>query len=113
MFKLIISSDRAIQQAQNVIFESSFMALHGVTYVTFSLYPIKIDMTEQSNYFIFFIAKLMLLFAIILTIFFGLFRTLNIILIFCIVGQILNVNQGHPPLKYNMSKSTFSLNETK
>ena len=59
MFKLIISSDRAIQQAQNVIFESLFMALHGVTYVTFSLYPIKIDMTEQSNYFIiFFIAKL-------------------------------------------------------
>ena len=59
MFKLIISSDRAIQQAQNVIFESLFLALHGVTYVTFSLYPIKIDMTERSNYFIiFFIAKL-------------------------------------------------------
>ena len=54
MFKLIISSDRAIQQAQNVIFESLFMALHGVTYVTFSFYPIKIDMTEQSNYFIIF-----------------------------------------------------------
>ena len=59
MFKLIISSDRAIQQAQQVVFESLFMALHGVTYVTFTLNPIKIDMTEQSNYFIiFFIAKL-------------------------------------------------------
>ena len=59
MFKLIISSDRAIQQAQHVVFESLFMALHGVTYVTFTLYPIKIDMTEQSNYFIIsFIAKL-------------------------------------------------------
>ena len=56
MFKLIISSDKDIQQAQNVIFESSFMALHGVT---FSLYPIKIDMTEQNNsYIIFFIANL-------------------------------------------------------
>ena len=59
MFKLIISSDRAIQQAQHVVFESLFMALHDVTYVTFTLYLIKIDMTEQSNYFIiFFIAKL-------------------------------------------------------
>ena len=59
MFKLIISSDRAIQQTQNVIFESLFTALHGVTYVIYSLYLIKIDMTEQSNYFIVFvIAKL-------------------------------------------------------
>ena len=59
MFKLIISSDKDIQQAQNVIFESSFMALHGVTCVTFSLYPTKIDMTEQNNsYIIFFIANL-------------------------------------------------------
>ena len=58
MFKLIIT-DKAIQQAPNVTFESSFMALHGVTYVTFSLYTIKIDMTEGNNYFvIFFIANL-------------------------------------------------------
>ena len=54
MFKIIISSDRAIQQAQKVIFDSSFMALHGVTYVTFSLYPIKVDITEQIIYFIIF-----------------------------------------------------------
>ena len=47
MFKIIILSDRTIQKAQKVIFESSFMALHGVTYVTFLLYPIKINVTEQ------------------------------------------------------------------
>ena len=49
MFKIIISSDRAIQQAQKAVFESSFMIFHGVTYVyfAFSLYPIKIDITEQ------------------------------------------------------------------
>ena len=42
-----------------MIFESSFMALHGVTCVTFSLYPIKIDKTEKNNsYIIFFIANL-------------------------------------------------------
>ena len=56
MFKIIISSDRILQQAQKVIFESSFMALHGVTYVTFSLYPIKIDLTEQIISFILFFA---------------------------------------------------------
>ena len=54
MFKIIISSDRTIQQAQKVIFESSFMALHGVTYVTFSLYAIKIDITGQIISFIIF-----------------------------------------------------------
>ena len=54
MFKVIISSDRAIQHAQEVIFESSFMGLHGVTYVTFSLYPIKIDIAEQIISFIIF-----------------------------------------------------------
>ena len=54
MFKIIISSDRAIQQVQKVILESSFMALHGVTYVTFSLYPIKIDITEHFFFFIIF-----------------------------------------------------------
>ena len=54
MFQIIISSDRAIQQAQKMIFESSFMALHDVTYVTFSLHPIKIDITEQIISFIIF-----------------------------------------------------------
>ena len=39
---MIISSDRATKQAQKVIFDSSFMALHGVTYVAFLLYPIKL-----------------------------------------------------------------------
>ena len=43
MFKIVISFNRAIQQAQKVIFESSFLALHGFTYVIFLLYPIKID----------------------------------------------------------------------
>ena len=33
MFKIIISSDRALQQTQKAIFESSFMTLHGVTYI--------------------------------------------------------------------------------
>ena len=50
MFKIIKLSDRAIQQAQKVIFESSFMALHGVTFVTFLLHPIKMDKTEQTFY---------------------------------------------------------------
>ena len=54
MFKIIISSARTIQQAQKVIFERLFMALHGVTYVTFSLYPITIDITEQIISFIIF-----------------------------------------------------------
>ena len=63
MFKIIISSDRAVQQTQKVIFKNSFMALHGVTYVTFSLYPITIDITEQIisfiiSFIIFFIANL-------------------------------------------------------
>ena len=47
MFKIIILSDIKIQQAQNVIFESSFMALHGVTYVTFSLYSIKLLLQKK------------------------------------------------------------------
>ena len=54
MFNIMTSSDREIQQAQKVIFESSFMALHGVTYVTFSLNSIKIDITEQIISFIIF-----------------------------------------------------------
>ena len=59
MFEIIISSDRAIQQAQKVIFKSSFVALHGVTYISLSLHPIKIDVTEQIMIFIiFFIANL-------------------------------------------------------
>ena len=51
MFEIIISTDKAIQQTQKVIFKSSFMALHGVTYVTLSLYPIKMDITEKNNFF--------------------------------------------------------------
>ena len=59
MFKILISSDRAIQQAQKVIFKSSFLALHGVIYGTVSLYHIKIDITEQLiSFIIFFIANL-------------------------------------------------------
>ena len=97
MFKIIISSDRAIQQTQKVIFESSIMALHGVTYVTFSLYPIKIDIAEQIiSFIIFFIANLSFTLQLSKRCYIGLYRTLNIILISCIVGQILAVNQGHP-----------------
>ena len=99
MFKIIIhvSSDRAFQQAQKVIFESSFMALHGVTNGTFLLYPIKIDITEQIiSFMIFFIPNLSFSFQLSKRYFIGLFRTLNIILISCIVGPILAVNQCHP-----------------
>ena len=79
-----------------MIFESWFMALHGVRYVTFSLYPIKIDIAEQINYFIiFFITNLSFSSELSKRYFIGLFRTLNIILIYCIDGQILAVNQGH------------------
>ena len=97
MFKIIISSDRAIQQAQKVIFEHWFMALHGVTYVTFLLYPIKIDITEQIiSFIIFFIAKLSFSLQLSKRYFTGLYKTLNIVLISCIVGQILAISQGHP-----------------
>ena len=59
MFKISISSDRAIRQAQKLTFESSLMALHGVTYVTFLLYPTKIDITEKIiSFIILFIANL-------------------------------------------------------
>ena len=82
MFKIIISSDIATQQAQKVIFESSYLVLHGVTYVTFSLYPIKIDITEQIiSFIIFFIANLSFSLQFSKRHFIGLFRTLNIILI--------------------------------
>ena len=82
MFKIIISSDRAIQQAQKVIFESSFMTLHGVTYVTFSLYTIKIDITEQIiSFIIFFLAYLSFSLQLSKRCFICLYRTLNIILI--------------------------------
>ena len=59
MFKIIISYDSSIQQVQKVIFESSFMALHGVSYVTFSLYLIKIDTTEQIISFIKFLLPIL------------------------------------------------------
>ena len=90
---LVISSDRAIQQAQKVIFKSLFMALHSVAYVTFSLYPKKIDITEQIiSFIIFFIANLRFSLELSKIYFIGLYRTLNIILISCMVGQILAVN---------------------
>ena len=96
MFKIIISSDRSIQLAQKVIFKSSFMALHGITYVTFSLYPIKIYITEQIiSFIICFIANLSPSLQLPKRSFIGLFRTLHIILTSCIVGQILAFNQGH------------------
>ena len=50
MFKIIIPCDRVIQQAKKGIFGSSFMALHSVTYVTFSLYPI--EWILQNKYFL-------------------------------------------------------------
>ena len=82
MLKIIISADRAIQQAQKVIFKSLFMALNGVTYVTFLLYPIKIDITEQIiPFMIFFIANLSFSLQLSKIYFIILFRTLNIILI--------------------------------
>ena len=52
------------------MFESSFMALHGVTYVTFSLYPIKIDITETNNLFYNIFSCKFKFFAIILKIFY-------------------------------------------
>ena len=106
-------SDRAFQRTQKEIFESSFMALHGVTYVTFPLYPIKIDITEQIiSFIIFFIANLSVSLQLSNRSFIGLYGTLNIILMSCIVGQIL-VGYKVPPVKYNTSKSPFSLSETK
>ena len=89
MFKIIISSDRAIQQAQKMIFKGSFMALHGVTYVTFLLYPIK-------SFIIFFIANLRFSLQLSKRYIIGISRILNIILISYLVGQILAVNQGNP-----------------
>ena len=80
-----------------MIFESSFMALRGVTYVTLLLYPINIDITEQIiSFMIFFIANLSFSLQLSERYCIGLFRTLNIILISSIVGQIFAVNQGHP-----------------
>ena len=61
-----------------------------------SLYRIKIDITEQLiSFIIFFIANLSLSLQLSKIYFIGLFRTLNIILISCIVGQILAVNESH------------------
>ena len=80
-----------------MIFESSLMALHGVTYVTFSLHPINIDITEQIiSFILFFVAYLRFSLQLSKIYFIGLYRTLNIIIIPCKVGQILAVNQGHP-----------------
>ena len=79
--------------------------------------PFKMDITEQIlSFIILFVVNLSFSLQLSKIYFIGLYRTLNIIHISCIVGQILAVNQGHPPpppLKYNMSKSPFSLNETK
>ena len=95
MYKIILSSYRAIQRAQKVIFESLFMGLHVVTYVTFSLYPIKIDISEQTiSFIIVLIANLSFPLQLSKRYFTDLYRSLNIILISCIVDQILAVNQG-------------------
>ena len=55
------------------------------------------DITEKIiSFIIFFIVNLSFTLQLTERYFYGLFRTLNIILISCIVGQILDVNQGHP-----------------
>ena len=109
MFKMIILSDRTVQQAQKVIFKSSFMALHSVTYDTFSLYPIKIVITEEIiSFTIFVIVNLSLSLQLSKRYLIGLYRTLYIILMSCIFGQILAVNQGHPLLNITCRKVHFS-----
>ena len=55
------------------------------------------DITEQIIYFILvFIVNSNFNLQLTKIYFYGLTRTLNIILITCIVGQIFAVNQGHP-----------------
>ena len=55
------------------------------------------DITEQiTSVMIFFFVNLSFTLQLSKIYFNGLSRTLNIILISCIVGQILAVNQGHP-----------------
>ena len=55
------------------------------------------DITEQIiSFIIFFVANLSFTLQFSKRYFIGLSRTLNIIFISCIVGQILVVNQGHP-----------------
>ena len=55
------------------------------------------DITEQIiSFIIFFIAILSFTLQFSKRYFIGLSRTLNIVFISCIVGQILVVNQGHP-----------------
>ena len=78
-------------------FESSFMASHGVTYVTVSLCRIKMDITEQIiSFIICFIANLSFSLQLSKRYFISLSRTLNIVLVSCKAGQKLAVNQGHP-----------------
>ena len=97
MFKIIISSDIAIQQAQKVIFEKF---VYGLTwwYIRYIfVIPYKIDITVQIvSFIIFFIANLSFSLQLSIIYFIGLSTNLNIILISCIVGQILAVNQVTP-----------------
>ena len=73
------------------------MALYGVTYVTFSLYPIQMILQKKIiSFIVFFIINLRFSLQLSKRYFVALFRPLNIILISCIVGQILAVDQGHP-----------------
>ena len=66
------------------------------------------DITEQIiSFIIFFIVNLSFTLKLSEIYFNGLSRTLNIILISCIVGQILAVNQGHPCNIQHVGKSDF------
>ena len=56
---------------------------------------------------IFFTANLSFSSQLSKTYFIGLFRTLNIILIHCVVGQILAVNQGQPLQNITCQKVNF------
>ena len=72
------------------------------------------DITEKIiSFLICFIINLSFTLQLSKIYFIGLSRTLNIILISCIVGQILAGNQGHPLQNRTCRKVPFSLNETK
>ena len=63
-----------------MIFEILFMALHGVTYVRFSLYRINNDITGQIiSFIVCFIANLSFSLQLSKRYFIGLFKTPNII----------------------------------
>ena len=96
MFKIIILSDRKIQQAQKDLRKFVYgLTWCYICYIFVILY--KIVITEEIiSFTIFFIVNLSLSLQLSKRHFIGLYRTLNIILISCTVGQILAVNQGHP-----------------